>query len=215
MNNSDNISKKLLAFEKEILPQGCGLVAGLDEAGRGPLAGPVVAAAVVLPLGAPIDDVFDSKALSPGKREKIFLKIVNRAIDIGIGLVGQDLIDQINILQSTIQAMRQALNKLIVKPEFILIDALSIPDAGNIPQKAIIKGDQKCYSIAAASIVAKVVRDRLMNKFHLKYPEYNFVRNKGYGTQEHLKAIASVGPCPLHRRSFKRVKEFCIAENKS
>jgi ribonuclease HII len=215
MTNFNNISKKLFTFEREILPQGCGLIAGLDEAGRGPLAGPVVAAAVVLPLGAPIDGVFDSKALSPAKREKVFFKIVNRAIDIGIGLVGQDLIDQINILQSTIQAMRQALNKLIVKPEFILIDALSIPETCKIPQKAVIKGDQKCYSIAAASIVAKVVRDRLMKKFHLKYPEYNFESNKGYGTQEHLKALASVGPCPLHRRSFKRVKELCIAENSS
>ena len=101
------------------------------------------------------------------------------------------------------------------KPEFLLIDALSIPETCNIPQKAVIKGDQKCYSIAAASIVAKVVRDRLMKKFHLKYPEYNFESNKGYGTQEHIKALASIGPCPLHRRSFKRVKEFCIAENSS
>jgi len=111
--------------------------------------------------------------------------------------------------------MREALDSLIVKPEFVLIDALSIPDIGDIPQKAIIKGDQKCYSVAAASIVAKVVRDRLMSKFHLKYPAYNFARNKGYGTQEHLNALARVGPCPLHRRSFKRVKEFCITKDNS
>lgn len=215
MIKSDNIAEKLLAFEREIVPPGCGIVAGIDEAGRGPLAGPVVAAAVVLPLGMPIDGVFDSKALTPAQREKVFIKIRDLAIDIGIGLADQVLIDKINILQSTIQAMREALDSLIVKPEFVLIDALSIPDIGDIPQKAIIKGDQKCYSVAAASIVAKVFRDELMRKFHLKYPAYNFARNKGYGTQEHLNALARVGPCHLHRRSFKRVKEFCITENNS
>ncbi len=213
MIDTGKSSKRLLAYEKEILPPECGFVAGLDEAGRGPLAGPVVAAAVMLPLDVPIEGVFDSKALTPAQREKVFAKIVNLAIDIGIGLADQELIDRINILQGTIQAMRGALCNLLVKPDYVLIDALSIPDIDDIPQKAVIKGDQKCYSIAAASIVAKVVRDRLMNRLHLRYPEYNFARNKGYGTREHIEAIVRVGPCPLHRRTFKRVKEFWITED--
>ena len=206
-------SERLFANERDLLPPACGLIAGVDEAGRGPLAGPVVAAAVVLPLGIPIEGVFDSKALTHIQRERVFIEILRHAIDIGIGMADQDLIDRINILQGTIQAMREALAGLVVQPEYILIDALSIPNMDGIPQKAIIKGDQRCYSIAAASIVAKVIRDRMMKRLHIKYPAYNFVQNKGYGTKEHIEALVRIGPCPVHRRTFKRVKEFCAVKN--
>ena len=209
MTDIENLSDELVRYERQIVPPDCELIAGLDEAGRGPLAGPVVAAAVVLPIWEPIPGVFDSKALTASQRENVFASILDVAFDIGIGMTDQRVIDEINILEGTKLAMHQALANLVVKPDFILIDAVSIPEFDNIRQKAIIKGDQKCYSIAAASIVAKVVRDRLMRRFHLKYPAYNFAQNKGYGTKEHIEAIARVGPCPLHRRTFKRVKEFC------
>ena len=200
---------ELIAFEREILPSDSKMAAGLDEAGRGPLAGPVVAAAVILPRNAGIDGIFDSKALTLAQRERAFGKILGRAIDIGIGLADQTLIDKINILQATIQAMRAAISNLLVRPDWLLIDAVYIPNMDDINQKPVIKGDQKSYSIAAASIVAKVVRDRLMNKLHLRYPSYNFARNKGYGTKEHIETLARMGPCPLHRRTFNKVKEFC------
>jgi ribonuclease HII len=201
----------LIEYEKSLLPSESRLVAGVDEAGRGPLAGPVLAAAVIMPNSTPIEGIFDSKALTQKERERVFLRIVSLAIDIGVGLADPDMIDKINILQATIQAMYAAIENLLVRPDYVLIDAVHIPalDGDGIQQKSVIKGDQKCYSIAAASIVAKVIRDRLMNKLHIKYPSYNFAQNKGYGTKEHLEALVKVGPSPVHRKTFKRVKELC------
>ncbi|MBN2372262.1 ribonuclease HII [bacterium] len=199
----------LAAFEREILPPDCNIVAGLDEAGRGPLAGPVIAAAVILPQDDLIDGIYDSKALTPAQREMAFEEIVSRSVDIGIGLADHTLIDEINILQATVRAMRAAISNLLVRPDCVLIDAVNIPGMDDIHQRPVIKGDQKSYSIAAASIVAKVVRDRLMNRLHLRYPVYNFARNKGYGTKDHIEALARFGPCPLHRLTFNKVKEFC------
>lgn len=209
MNKAQRHLEDLIRFERQIVPKDCRLVAGIDEAGRGPLAGPVLAAAVILPQDIHIEGIFDSKALSPMQRERVFRRIVSLAIDIGIGLADPDLIDQINILQATILAMQAAINNLLVKPDYILIDALSLPDFEGIKQRSIIKGDQKSYSIAAASIIAKVIRDRLMKRLHLRYPVYCFDRNKGYGTKEHLEALARAGICPQHRKSFKRVRELC------
>ena len=203
------VSKRLFAFERSLVTPGTGLIAGIDEAGRGPLAGPVVAAAVILPLNSPIEGVFDSKALTPLERERIFVEIVNQALDIGVGIADRECIDRENILQATIHAMRQALERLLVRPEYILIDALTIPGFDDIPQRGIVKGDQRCYSIAAASIVAKVLRDRMMHRFHHTYPAYNFASNKGYGTREHIETLVRIGPCPLHRRTFRKVKELC------
>lgn len=198
---------RLIEYEQAIVPANCLLIAGIDEAGRGPLAGPVLAAAVIMPQNMFIDGIYDSKALSPQQRERLFNKIVSLAIDIGIGIVDSNVIDEINILNASIQAMQAAYENLIVKPDCLLIDAISLPEQKGIIQIPIIKGDQKCYSIAASSIVAKVVRDRLMNRIHRRFPEYNFYKNKGYGTREHIMTIERIGPCPEHRRSFKRVRE--------
>lgn len=209
MIKSGRTVNDLIAFERKILPPECKIVAGIDEAGRGSLAGPVLAAAVILPHDIQIEGIFDSKALTPAQRERAFRRIVSLGIDIGIGLADHDMIDRINILQSTIQAMQAAISNLLVRPDCVLIDAMSIPGMDDMEQKLVIKGDQRCYSIAAASIVAKVIRDRLMNRLHLRYPVYNFTKNKGYGTKEHIETLARLGPCPLHRRTFKRVKEFC------
>ncbi len=214
MRRSLKSVKELIEFEQNILPPECRLVAGIDEAGRGPLAGPVLSAAVILPHGIQIEGIFDSKALTPLQRERAFDKIVSLAIDIGIGVVDADVIDRINILQATIMAMQFAVKDLLVIPDCILIDAVSLPGLDNIVQKSIIKGDEKSYSIAAASIVAKVIRDRLMNRLHIKYPAYNFAKNKGYGTKEHIGAIAKAGPCPVHRLTFNKVREFCLIKNK-
>ncbi len=192
------------AFEIEAYNNGYNLIAGIDEAGRGPLAGPVVAAAVILPKGACIPSIDDSKKLSEKKREQLYNVITKEAISIGTGIVDEKTIDEINILQASIRAMKIAIEKLSVMPDFILSDAVSLADL-NIPQKAIIKGDSKSISIAAASIIAKVTRDRLMYEYHKKFPTYNFAFNKGYGTEEHLKMLKKYGPCEIHRRSFKGV----------
>jgi ribonuclease HII len=200
--------RDLSFWEVKLSYQGYTHLAGLDEAGRGPLAGPVVAAAVILPKGLFIEGVRDSKQLTPLQREKLFLAIRSEAIDYGIGIVDPEVIDRINILQATRLAMQQALLALKHPPDFLLIDALDLPDA-TIPQLAIVKGDILCHSIAAASILAKVTRDRLMLEYHRAYPQYNFFSHKGYGTTEHLKKLKEFGPCPIHRRSFKGVKEVC------
>jgi ribonuclease HII len=190
-------------MEKRIWARGS-TPAGVDEAGRGPLAGPVVAAAVILPESFAIDGLDDSKKLSPLQRVKILELIIASAVDIAVGVVDHEAIDSINILRASLRAMEIAVNNLGRRPDFLLID-------GNqrtsllIPQETVIKGDSRCCSIAAASIVAKVRRDEIMNEYHELYPEYNFRSHKGYPTKEHLEAIRKHGPCPIHRRSFRGV----------
>lgn len=195
------------AFEKEIQAQGFRVIAGLDEAGRGPLAGPVVAAAVILPPMKKWVGVDDSKKLSPEQREKIFSLILLQEAAVGIGIVDAREIDRLNILRASLKAMEQAVQNLPLPPDFLLIDglhSLTLP----LAQRAIPKGDQRCQSIAAASIVAKVTRDRLMVAYHDEYPQYNFAKHKGYGTKEHLQAIRQYGHCPLHRQSFKPIYQL-------
>ena len=178
-----------------------GFLCGIDEAGRGPLAGPVVAGAVILPQEKKILYLNDSKKLSPAKREELYDVIMDEAVAVGVGIVGPARIDEINILQATYEAMRQALGKLPVKPQLLLNDAVTIPGV-DMPQVPIIKGDAKSASIAAASIIAKVTRDRLMQDYDKALPEYGFASNKGYGSAEHIAALKKYGPSPIHRRSF-------------
>lgn len=181
--------------------ESAGIVCGIDEAGRGPLAGPVVAAVAVLPKDCTILRLNDSKKLSEKCREELFLEIKEKAAAYGIGIVSPEVIDSINILQATYEAMREAVSKLDVTPQILLNDAVTIPQI-TIPQVPIIKGDAKSISIAAASIVAKVTRDRLMREYDKIMPEYGFASNKGYGSKEHIEAIKKYGPTPIHRRSF-------------
>lgn len=193
--------ESLLAYERVCYEKGYTLIAGIDEVGRGPLAGPVVAAAVILPVDCKIEGVDDSKKLSQKKREALYDVILEQAIAYGIGVVSNERIDEINILQATYEAMRQALGKLQPQPEQILADAVTIPLV-EIPQQGIIKGDAKSISIGAASIVAKVYRDRMMEEYDAIYPGYGFAANKGYGAREHLEGIRRQGITPIHRRSF-------------
>jgi len=194
----------VLYFERCAREAGSCRIAGLDEAGRGPLAGPVVAAAVVLPEGLLLPGVTDSKKLTPRQREKLYDVITAAAVDYGIGTADERTIDEVNILQATIIAMERALQAIVPPPDYLLIDALTLPRT-NLLQKAIIRGDCRSHSIAAASILAKVFRDRLMERLHERYPQYNFQRHKGYGTKEHLDLIRKHGPCDAHRRSFEPV----------
>lgn len=180
-------------------------ICGIDEVGRGPLAGPVVAAAVILPKDRDILYINDSKQLSEEKREALYEEIMEKAIGVGIGVVSHERIDEINILQATYEAMRQAVAKLPVQPDLLLNDAVTIPEL-TMKQVPIIKGDAKSISIAAASIVAKVTRDRMMVELDRFYPEYGFAGNKGYGSAVHIEAIKTIGPCKIHRRSF--IKNF-------
>ena len=182
-----------------------GTVCGIDEAGRGPLCGPVLAAAVILPDEYNILYINDSKKLSETKREEVYKEIDKYAIAYGVGIVSPERIDEINILQATYEAMRTAIHKLSVTPDILLNDAVTIPMV-DIKQVPIIKGDAKSQSIAAASIVAKVTRDHLMEEYDKLYPEYGFAKHKGYGTAAHIKAIKEYGPCPIHRRTF--IKNF-------
>ena len=182
-----------------------GTICGIDEAGRGPLCGPVVAAAVILPDEYNILYINDSKKLSETKREEVYKEIDKYAVAYGVGIVSPERIDEINILQATYEAMRTAIHKLSVKPDILLNDAVTIPMV-DIKQVPIIKGDAKSQSIAAASIVAKVTRDHLMEEYDKLYPEYGFAKHKGYGTAAHIKAIKEYGPCPIHRRTF--IKNF-------
>ncbi len=179
----------------------CDLICGIDEVGRGPLAGPVVAAAVILPRGLVIPHVNDSKKLTEKMRQKLSPQIMDQALDVGIGSASPERIDEINILQATYEAMRQAVDRLCLKPDIILIDAVQIPGL-DIPQCPIIKGDAKSISIACASIVAKVYRDQLMTEYDNQYPEYGFASNKGYGSAAHIEALRRYGPCPIHRKTF-------------
>jgi ribonuclease HII len=194
-------------FEKMYCDQGYERIAGVDEVGRGPLAGPVVAAAVILPKDGIGQKLFDSKMISSKKREDLYGLILSKALGVGIGTVGQEEIDLLNILQATLKAMTLAVRNLPVSPDFILIDG---PQSLRLPvsQKPIRKGDQLSNSIAAASIVAKVTRDRMMLEWHQRYPQYNFAKHKGYGTKEHRRAIEKFGVCELHRKTFRGVKEY-------
>lgn len=181
-----------------------GVVAGLDEAGRGPIAGPVVAAAVVLPAGIRIQGLKDSKKLTERQRRSIFFDILCLASDIGVGISGVDVIDRVNILEATRLAMESAATDLLSMPDILLIDAVKIPKV-NIEQVSPYKGESLSASIAAASVVAKVIRDGIMEQYHSIYPEYGFDKHKGYSTQPHLEALRRHGPCPIHRRSFGEV----------
>lgn len=195
-----------LAFEQQAHASGYRLIAGIDEAGRGPLAGPVVAAAVILPQGLRIAGVNDSKKLSPQTRERLFDVIMTQAFAVGIGMAGPELIDRINILQATRYAMLEAVENLTHQPDYLLIDGISTIDS-IIPQKTIKKGDSLSLSIAAASIIAKVFRDRLMCDMDALHPGYGFSGHKGYGSASHLKAISQLGPSAIHRMTFGGVKE--------
>lgn len=190
-------------FEKEYAH--CGLICGIDEVGRGPLAGPVVAGAVILPKDEQILYLNDSKKLSEKKREELYDVIMEKAVATGIGIIGPARIDEINILQATYEAMRMAIGNLQVQPGILLNDAVTIPQV-TIPQVPIIKGDAKSVSIAAASILAKVTRDRLMVEYDKVLPGYDFAGNKGYGSATHIEALKKLGPTPIHRRSF--IKNF-------
>lgn len=189
----------LKVYEKEY--EAFGYVCGIDEVGRGPLAGPVVAGAVILPKDCDILYINDSKKLSEKKREELYDIIMEKAVAVGIGYNAPERIDEINILQATYEAMREAISKLSVKPDILLNDAVTIPQV-DIKQVPIIKGDAKSISIGAASIVAKVTRDRLMVQYDEVFPGYGFASNKGYGSAAHIAALKEMGPCPIHRRSF-------------
>lgn len=195
-------------YENETRKQGHEIIAGIDEAGRGPLAGPVVAASVILPENCRVEGLNDSKKLSEKKRNLIFQIIQQKAVAIGIGITYENIIDQINILQAARAAMADSVSRLSCKPDFLLIDGnQKIPSI--IPQLTIKKGDVLSASIAAASVIAKVTRDRMMLHYDGIYPQYGFSRHKGYGTQDHLKNISKFGPCKIHRKTFKGVKEYC------
>ena len=191
-------------FEQEARRCGYRRIAGVDEAGRGPLAGPVVAAAVILPVRCRLIGVDDSKQLSVSERDRLYTVILERAVVVGVGSATAEEIDQINILAATKLAMRRALAEISPAPDYVLIDAVPLTGV-DMPIRAIIKGDALSLSIAAASIVAKVTRDRLMAQFHAAYPQYNFLSHKGYGTEEHLARLAEYGPSPIHRRTFAPV----------
>ena len=193
---------ELKKMETEFYEKGVNYIAGIDEAGRGPLAGPVVVASVILPANSMIEGINDSKKISENKREKIYDSIIKEAISYGVGIVYQDEIDDINILQATKKGLTMAIDQMEKKPQLIMVDALTGIDTLGIPYKSIIKGDAKCYSIAAASIIAKVTRDRIMREWDRVYPEYGFSSHKGYGTAKHIEAIKKYGLTPIHRKTF-------------
>ena len=193
---------ELKKIDKEFFDKGIEYIAGIDEAGRGPLAGPVVVASVILPQDSMIEGVNDSKKISESKREKLYDTILNEALSYGIGIIYQDEIDEINILQATKKGLTEAIKKMKIKPNIIMVDALNGINTLGIPYKSIIKGDAKCYSISAASIIAKVTRDRIMREWDQIYPEYGFSSHKGYGSAKHIAAIREYGPCPIHRKTF-------------
>ncbi len=203
-NGSREAVSQMALFERALFSFGYQSICGIDEAGRGPLAGPVVAAAVILPSSHAMVGIRDSKQLSPLKRELLFDQIMEQALCVGIGRVDNEAIDRINILNATLLAMKKSLVGLLKRPDYLLIDALTLTDV-DIPQRGIIHGDRQSVSIAAASIVAKVTRDRLMDQYHSEFPMYNFSVHKGYGTQEHFDKIKTYGPCRLHRKTFRGV----------
>ena len=194
----------LKEHENELHKKGFKNICGIDEAGRGPLAGPVVIASVIMPEDSMIEGVNDSKKVSEKKREKLYDQIIEEAISYGVAIIGQDEIDNINILNATKKGLTMSLKELTVKPDLILVDALEHIDTLGIPYESIIKGDAKAYSIAAASIIAKVTRDRIMREWAEIYPEYGFEVHKGYGTAKHITAIKEHGICQIHRKSFTK-----------
>lgn len=208
--------QEIQKIERELYQKGVKSICGIDEAGRGPLAGPVVVASVIMPEGSMIEGVNDSKKVSEKKREKLYEQIIGEAVAYGVGIIDQNEIDRINILNATKEGLTLCIKELekdlkeknrgIEKPEIILVDALTKIDTDHIPYQSIIKGDAKSYSIAAASIIAKVTRDRIMRQWDEVYPEYGFAKHKGYGTAMHISAIKQYGICPLHRKTF--VKNF-------
>ena len=199
--------EKMLAYEKELYAQGIDLIAGVDEVGRGPLAGPVVAAAVILPKACKIPGLNDSKKIPKSKHKEIYEAVLQNAIAIGIGIKDNQVIDQVNIYEATKLAMMEAIGQLEPQPQHLLIDAMKLDLP--IPQTSIIKGDANSLSIAAASIVAKVTRDQMMEEFDREFPGYDFAQNAGYGTAKHLVGLEQLGVTPIHRRSFEPVKSMC------
>ena len=199
--------EKMLAYEKELYTQGIHLIAGVDEVGRGPLAGPVVAAAVILPENCKIPGLNDSKKIPKSKHKEIYEAVLQNAIAIGIGVKDNQVIDQVNIYEATKLAMIEAIGQLEPQPQHLLIDAMKLDLP--ISQTSIIKGDANSLSIAAASIVAKVTRDQMMEEFDREYPGYDFAQNAGYGTTKHLAGLDQLGVTPIHRRSFEPVKSMC------
>lgn len=199
--------EKMLAYEKELYAQGIDLIAGVDEVGRGPLAGPVVAAAVILPKACKIPGLNDSKKIPKSKHKAIYEAVLQNAIAIGIGVKDNHVIDQVNIYEATKLAMMEAIGQLEPQPQHLLIDAMKLDLP--ISQTSIIKGDANSLSIAAASIVAKVTRDQMMEEFDCEYPGYDFTQNAGYGTANHLAGLDKLGVTPIHRRSFEPVKSMC------
>ena len=190
------------SFERRAHQRGYRLIAGIDEAGRGPLAGPVVAAAVILPHDYENPEIKDSKKLTPRKRERLYEVIEHDALSIGLGVVEASVIDDVNVFQATLMAMKEAVSNLALKPDYLIIDGsccIFVP----LPQEAVVKGDSRSISVASASIIAKVSRDSIMEIYHRQFPQYNFLKNKGYGTGEHREAIKKYGPCKIHRRSFR------------
>lgn len=198
LNNLKELENNI--YEKENIKYIC----GIDEAGRGPLAGPVVVASVIMKPDSFIEGVNDSKKISEKKRENLYEQITKEAISYCVGIINQDEIDKINILNATKKGLTQSIKGLEPKPDRILVDALNNIDTCSIPYMPIVKGDEKCYSIAAASIIAKVTRDRIMRQWDDIYPQYGFINHKGYGTSAHIQAIKQYGLCPLHRRSFTK-----------
>ena len=199
--------EKMLAYEKELYAQGIDLIAGVDEVGRGPLAGPVVAAAVILPKACKIPGLNDSKKIPKSKHKEIYEAVLQNAVAIGIGIKDNQVIDQVNIYEATKLAMMEAIGQLEPQPQHLLIDAMKLDLP--ISQTSIIKGDANSLSIAAASIVAKVTRDQMMEEFDCEYPGYDFTQNAGYGTANHLAGLHKLGVTPIHRRSFEPVKSMC------
>ena len=205
--DEDERLEGMLAYEKECYARGTELIAGVDEVGRGPLAGPVVAAAVILPKGSKIPGLNDSKKIPKSKHKEIYEAVLKEAIAIGIGVKDNQVIDQVNIYEATKLAMMEAIGQLDPQPQHLLIDAMKLDLS--IPQTSIIKGDANSLSIAAASIVAKVTRDQMMEEFDKEYPGYDFAKNAGYGTANHLAGLDKLGVTPIHRRSFEPVKSMC------
>lgn len=205
--DEDERLEKMLAYEKELYAQGMDLIAGVDEVGRGPLAGPVVAAAVILPKACKIPGLNDSKKIPKSKHKEIYEAVLQNAIAIGIGVKDNQVIDQVNIYEATKLAMMEAIDQLDPQPQHLLIDAMKLDLP--ISQTSIIKGDANSLSIAAASIVAKVTRDQMMEGFDKEYPGYDFAQNAGYGTANHLDGLHQLGVTPIHRRSFEPVKSMC------
>ena len=205
--DEDERLEGMLAYEKECYARGIELIAGVDEVGRGPLAGPVVAAAVILPKACKIPGLNDSKKIPKSKHKEIYEAVLQNAIAIGIGIKDNQVIDQVNIYEATKLAMMEAIGQLEPQPQHLLIDAMKLDLP--IPQTSIIKGDANSLSIAAASIVAKVTRDQMMEEFDCEYPGYDFTQNAGYGTANHLAGLHKLGVTPIHRRSFEPIKSMC------